>query len=522
MNRTNYFFMGGCVGVCWILSALLLTTGGPAGAVVPEPINVHGALLDPQGIPLTGQRAWRITFYTEETGGVAIATPFSGAVELTDRGIFNIAVTPPTEALNSPSLWYELAIDSDEPTDGDASDDVFPDRIAVYSVPFALRAKELPVEVPNAEALDQQNTMATMSGGTRANPWQSFTAATTGTLTKLSVYGHYNGPYSVTLKIYEGSGIGGNLIHSQALTLEAMMGWTQIDLSPPVPITSGSVYTYQFDGATIDIMDGADYGAGQNDAGTDYMFQTYVTPPPSIVDFRNRVYEKEAVYTKTESDDRFVSKFGDTIEELSLHTLRLHTVFPEVIDQYNENAQMSGDTRTDPWQSFTAGVSGTLNSIGLIGFSGGPHRVTLYIYEGQGVLGTQLSVTHLWLSATMGWSFMTLDTPVNITAGTEYTFCLSGVSIDMEDGQAYSGGVNDNGMDYLFRTYVSPISYQDTDKFFTTNTLETDSTTIKSLLNLKPVAGYPGGTPKAGDIYMDSTDSNRLKVYDGSTWHSLW
>jgi hypothetical protein len=38
--------------------------------------------------------------------------------------------------------------------------------------------------------------------------------------------------------------------------------------------------------------------------------------------------------------------------------------------------------------------------------------------------------------------------------------------------------------------------------------------------NLQPTT--TPSSPVAGDMYMDSTDSNKLKVYDGSAWHNLW
>ncbi len=44
---------------------------------------------------------------------------------------------------------------------------------------------------------------------------------------------------------------------------------------------------------------------------------------------------------------------------------------------------------------------------------------------------------------------------------------------------------------------------------------------ITDVLHLKP-GPPPIGTPSAGDMYIDSGDSNRLKVWDGSTWQPCW
>jgi hypothetical protein len=44
---------------------------------------------------------------------------------------------------------------------------------------------------------------------------------------------------------------------------------------------------------------------------------------------------------------------------------------------------------------------------------------------------------------------------------------------------------------------------------------------VNDVIRLEPRSGAPS-SPAAGDMYIDSTDGNRLKVYDGSTWHNCW
>ena len=44
---------------------------------------------------------------------------------------------------------------------------------------------------------------------------------------------------------------------------------------------------------------------------------------------------------------------------------------------------------------------------------------------------------------------------------------------------------------------------------------------VNDVLRLQPRATAPSD-PKAGDMYIDSSDSNKLKVYDGTTWQSCW
>jgi len=44
---------------------------------------------------------------------------------------------------------------------------------------------------------------------------------------------------------------------------------------------------------------------------------------------------------------------------------------------------------------------------------------------------------------------------------------------------------------------------------------------VKDVLRLEPRSSAPP-SPGAGDMYIDSSDSNKLKVYDGTTWQACW
>ena len=48
-----------------------------------------------------------------------------------------------------------------------------------------------------------------------------------------------------------------------------------------------------------------------------------------------------------------------------------------------------------------------------------------------------------------------------------------------------------------------------------------DVLTINNVLKLTPRSTAPSN-PVAGMMYIDSSDGNRLKVYDGSVWHAMW
>ncbi len=125
------------------LLALVLALGAPAWATPPETVNIHGALMDADGAPLSGARAYVVRFFDAETGGSQLGGDVTGSVLVSPEGLFNLPVLLPASALAAPQLWYELGIDTDTPPDGDAEDDIFPDRIRVHSVPFALEAGEV-------------------------------------------------------------------------------------------------------------------------------------------------------------------------------------------------------------------------------------------------------------------------------------------------------------------------------------------------------------------------------------------
>lgn len=123
-----------------VILAVMLVTGMAVWATPPETVNVNGSLADAGGMPLTGARAFLVRIFDAETEGAQLGGDLAGTVELSAEGMFNLPLTLPQEALGVAELWYELAIDTDMPPDGDATDDLFPGRIRVHSVPFALEA----------------------------------------------------------------------------------------------------------------------------------------------------------------------------------------------------------------------------------------------------------------------------------------------------------------------------------------------------------------------------------------------
>jgi len=114
-----------------------------ASAAPPASINLHGQLLSASGAPVSGTRAYIVQFHDASVGGNLIGAALTGTVSVSADGLFNLAVEPPAAILTAPEVWYSLGVDTDDPADNVATDDVFPSRIRVYSVPFALQAGEV-------------------------------------------------------------------------------------------------------------------------------------------------------------------------------------------------------------------------------------------------------------------------------------------------------------------------------------------------------------------------------------------
>lgn len=127
------------------LSLALLLDAVPAWSAMPSTVNIHGQLLDASGEPLVGNRAWQVKFFGAQTGGTQLGATLTGTVTVSAEGVFDIPVTPPQEALSAAQPWYELAVDGTPTPNGVDTEDVFPQRVAVHSVPFALEANHVAV-----------------------------------------------------------------------------------------------------------------------------------------------------------------------------------------------------------------------------------------------------------------------------------------------------------------------------------------------------------------------------------------
>ena len=101
---------------------------------VPETINIQGNL-ERDGDPLVGNRAFELQFYDSPTDGNALGGVINGFLTVSPSGRYSIEVTPPAEVFSATDVYYQLGVDSANPTDGTIdSVDLFPDRVKVNSV----------------------------------------------------------------------------------------------------------------------------------------------------------------------------------------------------------------------------------------------------------------------------------------------------------------------------------------------------------------------------------------------------
>jgi len=106
----------------------------------PNSITLRGRIVDNNGDPLTGTRLFRLRFFDGPTAGTQLGSDFSSSTTLSSNGLFEIPVSDSVfgSFIDSPAIYYELAIDSAASPDGSIDPgDVFPQRVEITSVLFA-------------------------------------------------------------------------------------------------------------------------------------------------------------------------------------------------------------------------------------------------------------------------------------------------------------------------------------------------------------------------------------------------
>lgn len=212
----------------------------------------------------------------------------------------------------------------------------------------------------------------------------------------------------------------------------------------------------------VKIADGTQ-GAGKVLTSDADGIASWVTPPVSTGSFVDLSSAQTVSGVKSWNDDAvFNTKIGirttSPVGELEIKS----PIISEVMDQTQANFSASS---TPLWQSFKAGVSGSLTKISLMLASplgnNTPSPITITIYDGTGTGGTVLSST---TSTIQGPSFSektyTFNSPANLIAGNQYTFSISVPTTSyVFIGGALSNPYLDGGTtladwDIYFKTYV--------------------------------------------------------------------
>jgi hypothetical protein len=127
--------------------------------------------------------------------------------------------------------------------------------------------------------LDQQQTQNSGRGGDGQVHFQFFKSGRTGYLTQVDAYMQHPGNF--TLKIYQGRGRDGNLLHEQSYQMAAgaSADWYKLKLDNPIALTKAKTYTINIDRVQWYVGKNNPYADGGNDAEPnkhDFMFKTYV------------------------------------------------------------------------------------------------------------------------------------------------------------------------------------------------------------------------------------------------------
>ncbi len=247
-------------------------------------------------------------------------------------------------------------------------------------------------------------------------PWQSFTAPATGELKTIENRPNAFGGISGMLKIYEGEGTGGVLLHSQPYAIEsvAALPWQMFELNSPIMVEAGQLYTWELTGAVGIYYAVSDLYAGGRSSNAPW-------------DFAMRIHIDAAVEA------------------------------PQI-----DIAQEQADdfTNIPPWQSFTAVQGGALVAIETRPNAFGGISGSLRVYAGTGTGGTLLHTQPYAIDSVSGspWQRFDLIAPITLETGQVYTWELAGISgIFYADTDVYAGGeASDDMRDMTMRIHVAP------------------------------------------------------------------
>ena len=142
------------------------------------------------------------------------------------------------------------------------------------------------------DTVDQEQTTLYTFYSAQTLFWQSFTAGTTGYLTKVEFYEHGSSHGSFTMKIYFGQGTGGVLLCTSDTVIRNNSGSEDVsfDFSNPIKLNSGQQYTF-----AIQPTNGANWEIGMSESNNYSGGVCYYYTGVQNNDFRFKTYMATAI-----------------------------------------------------------------------------------------------------------------------------------------------------------------------------------------------------------------------------------
>lgn len=262
--------------------AALLIGSSAARAQTSTAFSYQGQLLS-NGTPLTGPADLRAQLFTAASGG----SPVGAAIDLpgvavTD-GLFNVQLDFGNAFGAGQLCWVEISVRS--PT-GTGSFITLAPRQAITPAPLAHGLAGIPTTRGGTESLDQAQASESSVMFASQPSWQSWTAATTGNLSRVELQLLSNSPRTYTVRVRRGLGTGGALLGEGTASVSPGIPPTSIPL-PNIPIQAGSIYTLEFASQFVGVgtvssqIPGAS-GFASPGGATNFWFRTFVTAPSFI------------------------------------------------------------------------------------------------------------------------------------------------------------------------------------------------------------------------------------------------
>ncbi len=261
------------------LASLLATNA--AQAQTPTAFTYQGELSS-DGTPLTGQADLRAQLFTAATGG----SPVGAAIDLPNTTVTNGLFTALLDFANAfdagQPRWVEISVRSPA---GDGSFITLAPRQAITPAPFAHGLAGIATTRSGPESLDQAQDQG--SSSYNLNPgWQSWTAAITGSLSRVELRLNSSTPRAYTVRVHRGLGTAGPVLGEGSTSVQPGERLKSIPL-PNIPVEAGSVYTLEFTAQFVGVelssaqIPGAS-GFASPGGASNFWFRTFVTTPSFI------------------------------------------------------------------------------------------------------------------------------------------------------------------------------------------------------------------------------------------------